>query len=452
MAENENREEEIFEEGKTPENAEKQIIEAIEQAAEAAEADELDDRLANAKHVKIGKHAREDSNEGDDEEDVAEEPSDEGENGAVDTEGTDEIAPENPDQDPAAYYNNPTPFPEVPAMSVANGDTEPKSETISEPEFETEAEPEPVIEDKPTDKKNDLAGEEPNIKDLIIIGIIALILGIGLALLGTLVPKDPGDLPAATVNGTAIPEKEITQMVVDLRTEQGLTDDASWAQWLVDNGYTPETLRQSAIDNQVSILLIRQAAVEYDVEATQEEIDEAWNKAAVQLGGEDTLREMLTQAGNTESGYRENIELAIVEEKLARAVAGAVNEITDADVMEILKTYYPDEIAADATTLDGVDTELVDYIRQALAKDAISSKFGSWFTDYRSKADIVVSDMPEGLSYNVSLEGVEPSQTFDLSSLLGGNVQIIEGEDGTAQVVEGEGGTAQIVEGDESGE
>ena len=120
--------------------------------------------------------------------------------------------------------------------------------------------------------------------------------------------------------------------------------------------------------------------------------------------------------------------------------------------MEILKTYYPDEIAADATTLDGVDTELVDYIRQALAKDAISSKFGSWFTDYRSKADIVVSDMPEGLSYNVSLEGVEPSQTFDLSSLLGGNVQIIEGEDGTAQVVEGEGGTAQIVEGDESGE
>lgn len=377
--------------------AEETIEETVEENGEIAEAaestEELDERLAHAKHAKIGKHAKIDEGDGEAEGDVVE---------VEDT--TEEPAETEPES------------------------AEPVPEPVPEPK------PEPASEPKPA--KEDNGGDPPNIKDYIIVGIIALILGIGMALLGTLVPKDPGDLPAATVNGTVIQEKEITKMVNDLRSSYELTDNDSWAQWLVDNGYTPESLRQSAIENRASIILIKQAAAENNVTVTEEEVEETWQQAAAQMGGEDMLREALASAGNTEAGYRENIELAIMEEKLAQAVLVDTNEITDQDVIEILKAYYPEEIAADATTLDGVDPELVDYIRQALIEDAISSRFGEWFSEYKTAADIQIADMPQDLSYNVSLEGFEPSQTLDLSSLLGG--QVISGEDGSIQIVEGD--------------
>ena len=40
---------------------------------------------------------------------------------------------------------------------------------------------------------------------------------------------------AATVNGTEIPEDEVTGMVESIRSQMSMTDADTWGQWLADN-------------------------------------------------------------------------------------------------------------------------------------------------------------------------------------------------------------------------
>ncbi len=44
---------------------------------------------------------------------------------------------------------------------------------------------------------------------------------------------------AATVNGTEIPEDEVTGMVESIRSQMSMTDADTWGQWLADNAMTP---------------------------------------------------------------------------------------------------------------------------------------------------------------------------------------------------------------------
>ena len=60
-------------------------------------------------------------------------------------------------------------------------------------------------------------------------------------------------------------------------------------------------------------------------------------------------------------------------------------------------------------TLDDISIvpqDIVDNVRKALQ----SEKFQEWYSEYQSNADVTINDMPDGLPYDVSLDGVTKSE------------------------------------------
>ena len=53
----------------------------------------------------------------------------------------------------------------------------------------------------------------------------------------------------------------------------------------------------------------------------------------------------------------------------------------------------------------------MDSIKSTLESYAKQQDYSQWYQDYKSNADIQINDMPSGLVYDVSLDGVEPSST-----------------------------------------
>jgi foldase protein PrsA len=75
-------------------------------------------------------------------------------------------------------------------------------------------------------------------------------------------------------------------------------------------------------------------------------------------------------------------------------------------------------------------------MRTYLEQSALQQGFSEWINNYKSSANIVVNDMPEGLPYNVDLTGVE-APALDHESLLdGAEVVDDDGADGEAIEVE----------------
>ena len=75
---------------------------------------------------------------------------------------------------------------------------------------------------------------------------------------------------AATVNGTDIAEDRVTTYIEDMRESQGMTDDDSWASWLSQSGYTPESLREAVINMFVTYELENKAAADAGIKVTDE--------------------------------------------------------------------------------------------------------------------------------------------------------------------------------------
>ena len=84
-----------------------------------------------------------------------------------------------------------------------------------------------------------------------------------------------------------------------------------------------------------------------------------------------------------------------------------VQPADDATILEVLKIYYYDEVPADATTLDGIDENLVNQVRELVEGSMKEEAFSKWLDDYKSKATIVINDMPKGLPYDIDLKPYE---------------------------------------------
>ena len=66
-------------------------------------------------------------------------------------------------------------------------------------------------------------------------------------------------------------------------------------------------------------------------------------------------------------------------------------------------------------TLDDISIvpqDIVDNVRKTLQ----SEKFQEWYSEYQSNADITINDMPDGLPYDVSLDGVTKSENANSNS------------------------------------
>lgn len=237
----------------------------------------------------------------------------------------------------------------------------------------------PVPEAAPSKKQVKQARKEKLSKAgkivLVVIGIAAMLLSVSaMACSGVLNQvqsqedyKLTGGV-AATVNGVNIKEDTVTEQTMSLR-QSSYESDEDWATYLSQQGLTPESYRENVIDSIARQYLLTQAEKEYDITVSQDDLDEAWDEAVENYGGdEDTFVDMITQFGFTKETYQENTKSSLAQEKLREKVA-SVEDPTDDQIVsyinENLDTYNDArrsshilfKVADDATDEESAEVE-----------------------------------------------------------------------------------------------
>lgn len=237
----------------------------------------------------------------------------------------------------------------------------------------------PVPEAAPSKKQVKQARKEKLSKAgkivLVVIGIAAMLLSVSaMACSGVLNQvqsqedyKLTGGV-AATVNGVNIKEDTVTEQIMSLR-QSSYESDEDWATYLSQQGLTPESYRENVIDSIARQYLLTQAEKEYDITVSQDDLDEAWDEAVENYGGdEDTFVDMITQFGFTKETYQENTKSSLAQEKLREKVA-SVEDPTDDQIVsyinENLDTYNDArrsshilfKVADDATDEESAEVE-----------------------------------------------------------------------------------------------
>lgn len=237
----------------------------------------------------------------------------------------------------------------------------------------------PVPEAAPSKKQVKQARKEKLSKAgkivLVVIGIAAMLLSVSAmacsGVLNQVQSQDDYKLTggvAATVNGVNIKEDTVTEQIMSLR-QSSYESDEDWATYLSQQGLTPESYRENVIDSIARQYLLTQAEKEYDITVSQDDLDEAWDEAVENYGGdEDTFVDMITQFGFTKETYQENTKSSLAQEKLREKVA-SVEDPTDDQIVsyinENLDTYNDArrsshilfKVADDATDEESAEVE-----------------------------------------------------------------------------------------------
>lgn len=145
---------------------------------------------------------------------------------------------------------------------------------------------------------------------------------------------------AVTVNGTAIPESEVTQTIQSVRGQSGLDDADTWGQFLADNQYTPETIRDQIIDSLVDQELVKKGAADLGITVDSAEIDSYVESMKANFDSDEAWQSALEEAGFTEEDYRENIEVSLLQQQVNTHFEQEAQP-SDEDVLEAAKTYIP---------------------------------------------------------------------------------------------------------------
>lgn len=144
---------------------------------------------------------------------------------------------------------------------------------------------------------------------------------------------------AATVNGVEIPEDKVTQAIQDIRAQMSLTEEDAWGQWLADNDYTPESVREEIVNSFVDQELVKQGGEAEGITADPTEIDQYVETMRGHYDSDSAWAEALEAVGMTEDEYRDNIALSLVSQQLQEKVDEGAAEPTDEEVLESAKTY-----------------------------------------------------------------------------------------------------------------
>lgn len=140
---------------------------------------------------------------------------------------------------------------------------------------------------------------------------------------------------AATVNGVEIQEDMVTQAIQDIRAQMSLTDEQAWGEWLAENDYTPETVREEIINGYVGQELVKQGSEALGVTANPDEVNEYVDAMKGHYDSDEAWGEALSAVGLTEDEYRENIELSLASQQLKTKVAEEAAEATDEDALAL---------------------------------------------------------------------------------------------------------------------
>ena len=226
---------------------------------------------------------------------------------------------------------------------------------------------------------------------------------------------------AATVNGTEISEDKITDQVESIRVQMSIDDEDSWGEWLVQNDYTPEEVREQIIDGYVEQELVRQGAAERGVTVESSTIDEYVNSMKSQYDDDEAWQKALNGAGITEEEYRQNLELSLLYTDLYAQFA-TDEEPSEEDLLTYSKMY--------ATSYDGAKRsshilfsaddeataqEVLNKINSGELDFAEAAKEYSTDTSAENGGDVGWDKLTSFVSeYQTALDGLEKGQVSGL--------------------------------------
>lgn len=148
------------------------------------------------------------------------------------------------------------------------------------------------------------------------------------------------DAVAATFDGEAIYEWDITEEVRVARISQNLEDDEAWARWLGANDYDASVIRQQAINAIVGDMIIEHGAHEKGIEVDESAVDEEWEQAKARYGSEEGLQAALDTLGMTHERYRNEIRLSL-ENKALRETFADDTPPTDEELLAYAQMQLP---------------------------------------------------------------------------------------------------------------
>lgn len=226
---------------------------------------------------------------------------------------------------------------------------------------------------------------------------------------------------AATVNGTEIGENAITAYIEVYRSAQGLEEDDAWGEWLIDNGYTIDSIRGDTVEYYVSLELVRQAAQENDVTVSDEEIDEQMQAARDTVDSDEEWESALAEMGMSENVYRWNVELTLLQNALMEKVAADV-AASDEEVLSYVQMYAGTYNGAKrsshilfASGDDATATEVLDKINSGELDFAEAAQQYSTDTSAESGGDVGWDKMSTFVSeYQSALDALEVGQVSGL--------------------------------------
>lgn len=179
-----------------------------------------------------------------------------------------------------------------------------------------------------------------------------------------------GGAIAATVNGVAVYESDVTNSIEQQRKGMGLDDEAEWKRYLQESGLTPADVRKQTIDSMVVPELIGQGAAELGVTVDEAKVDEYVAQVRESAENDDEWRRALKEAGFTEDSFR-------------KAVRGMFLE------QAVRDSFLSSEASADEAS------------QASREGSAAPDGFTVWVQDLMERADITINDMPADVPYNM---------------------------------------------------
>lgn len=125
---------------------------------------------------------------------------------------------------------------------------------------------------------------------------------------------------AATVDGVEISEETITNDIQNMRASNDLEDEAAWTEYLTQNGYTVESLREDVIDSYVKKELIKKAATENEVTVDDSAVQATVDQMKANYEDDKAWQEALSSTKMTEDEYKDNIKASMLQQSLMEKV------------------------------------------------------------------------------------------------------------------------------------
>lgn len=144
---------------------------------------------------------------------------------------------------------------------------------------------------------------------------------------------------AAAVNSDKVYEQQVTDYVENFRANQELTDATTWAKYLQQNGYTPESLRNDVIEYYAKDLVIQQDAERHDVSVSDEDAQAKVDEQRNYYGyTDDEWKEQLKTLGYSEESYLEYEKQQLLQERLMDKIIEKT-DATDEQLVELANSY-----------------------------------------------------------------------------------------------------------------